>query len=166
MPATNKAYKVKANDFIFYFDKNDIAGVDLLQKSSTEFNCIKDHRSVNAVLVGADAAGKKFKIAIEGEIFFVEIKDELDQMIEQMGLGAGGNKKHTNIKAPMPGLVLEIAVTEGQQVVEGDRLLILQAMKMENSILIPADAVIKKILVAKGEVVERGQVLVELGDPL
>lgn len=162
MPANNKAFKIKANDFIFYFDENEIADIDLLQKSSTEFNCIKDNRSVNAVLMEAGTANKKFKIAIEGEIFSIEIEDELDRMVEMMGLGAGGNKKHTDIKAPMPGLVLEIAVTQGQQVKEGDKILILQAMKMENSIVIPADATIKKILIAKGEVVERGQVLVEL----
>lgn len=157
-----KTYKIKTNDFVFSFDENKIEDIDLVQKSPTEFNCIKDNRSVNGFMLEADIANKKFKIAIEGEIFSVEIKDELDQMIEIMNQSQGGNKKHTDIKAPMPGLVLEIAVVEGQQVQEGDKILILQAMKMENSIVIPANATIKKIMVSKGQVVERGQVLVEL----
>ena len=157
-----KAYKVKANDFIFSLDEQDIAEIDLWQKSLTEFNCIYKHRSINAVLIEADRNAKQFKISIEGEIFSIEIKDELDQMIDTKGLNAGGGKKHINIKAPMPGLVLEIAVTTGQQVNEGDKILILQAMKMENSIVVPANATIKEILVATGDVVERGQVLVEL----
>jgi biotin carboxyl carrier protein len=62
----------------------------------------------------------------------------------------------------MPGLVLEIAVSEGQQVREGDKVLILVAMKMENSIIINTDATIKRIAVSAGEAVEKGQVLVEL----
>mgnify|MGYP001792417801 CR=1 FL=1 len=62
----------------------------------------------------------------------------------------------------MPGLVLEIAISVGQVVKEGDKILILQAMKMENSIVIHANATIKRIAVSTGEAVEKGQVLVEL----
>ncbi|MEP7142712.1 MAG: acetyl-CoA carboxylase biotin carboxyl carrier protein subunit [Ferruginibacter sp.] len=162
MNDSNKDFKVKANDFVFYFDKSEIADADLVQKSVTEFNFIKEYRSINAVLVEADTYNKKFKISIEGEIFLIEIKDELDQMLEIMGFGLAVNKQLTNIKAPMPGLVLEIDVTEGQLVNAGDKILILEAMKMENSIMIPASATIKKILVSKGQAVDRGQVLVEL----
>ena len=62
----------------------------------------------------------------------------------------------------MPGLVLEVNVSEGQEVKEGDKILILVAMKMENSLMIHADATIKKICVKAGDPVEKGQVLVEL----
>jgi biotin carboxyl carrier protein len=62
----------------------------------------------------------------------------------------------------MPGLVLEIAVSEGQQVHKGDTILILVAMKMENSIMINTEAIIKRIAVSAGQAVEKGQVLVEL----
>lgn len=162
MPDTNKAFKVIANDFVFHFYKNELATVDLLQKTATAFNCVHANRSVNAVLLETDNANKKIKLAIDGEIFSIEIKDQLDQLIEKMGIGATLNKHLDHIKAPMPGLVLEITVTEGQQLNKGDKVLVLEAMKMENSIVIPADAIIKKILVSKGQVVERGQVLVEL----
>ncbi|RYF88885.1 MAG: biotin/lipoyl-binding protein, partial [Chitinophagaceae bacterium] len=80
----------------------------------------------------------------------------------KMGFGAASNKQVKDIKAPMPGLVLEVAVSEGQQVKEGDKLLILVAMKMENSISIHTDAVIKKIAVKAGQAVDKGQLLVEL----
>lgn len=162
MTPINLPYKIKTNDFVFYFDMNEIANIDLIQKSPTEFNCINEFRSVNALLVEADTFNKKFKIAIEGEIFSIEIKEELDQMLEIMGFGLTAHKQLTDIKAPMPGLVLEISVKEGQLMNGGENILILQAMKMENSIVIPAGATIKKILVSKGQAVERGQVLVEL----
>jgi biotin carboxyl carrier protein len=62
----------------------------------------------------------------------------------------------------MPGLVLDISVLEGQEVKEGDRILILEAMKMENSIMIHTDAIIKGIRVKAGQAVDKGQVLVDL----
>jgi biotin carboxyl carrier protein len=110
----------------------------------------------------SDHSGKTLRIEIEGETFEVEVKDALDQMLENMGFNKIAGKHIKELKAPMPGLVLNIAVTEGQQVLAGDRILILEAMKMENSILIPADATIKRIAVVAGQAVEKGQVLVEL----
>ena len=79
-----------------------------------------------------------------------------------MGFGKDVIKQVKEITAPMPGLVLEIAVTDGQEVKEGDKLLILEAMKMENSIMIQTSAIIKKVSVSAGQAVEKGQVLVEL----
>ncbi len=156
------SFAVKANDFVFQFNEAELASSDLVYTSAQTVNLIKDFRSVNAKLTDIDIAGKKMAIEIEGESFHIEIKDELDQMLEKMGFGAVAGKQIKEIKAPMPGLVLQISVENGQQVSEGDKILILEAMKMENSILIHADAVIKKIIVSAGQAVEKGQVLVEL----
>lgn len=162
MTEKKPAYKVKANEFEFTFNREDIVAADLIKKSPVSFNILHNRRSVNAILVAADIASKKLTIQIEGENFVVEIKDELDLVLEKMGFGLVANKQIKEIKAPMPGLVLEIAVSAGQVVNEGDKILILQAMKMENSIVIHANATIKKIAVSAGQAVEKGQVLVEL----
>jgi acetyl/propionyl-CoA carboxylase alpha subunit len=158
----DKPYKVIVNGFEFFFTRKESDAIDLVKKSPTEFNLIKDHCSFNAKLVEADTTGKKQKIEAEGEIFDIEIKDELDQALEKMGFGSASNKQVKEIRAPMPGLVLEIAVTDGQDVMEGDKILILEAMKMENSIIIHNPAKIKKVIVTAGQAVEKGQVLVEL----
>ena len=162
MTNSHPAFKVTANDFVFYFDKKEIENASIIQRSPTSFNCLQDNRSVNAVLMESDTTNKKFKISIGGETFLVNIKDELDQMLDQMGFGVKAGKQLTSIKAPMPGLVLEIDVTEGQSLNAGDKVLILEAMKMENSIMIPGSATVKKILVKKGQAVDRGQVMIEL----
>lgn len=162
MSEGTKTYQVKANDFLFSYTSTEINNADIVQLSPTEFNLIKDHRCINAKLIEADGTGKKLKIEIEGEIYIIDIKDQLDQVLEKMGFGSASNKQIKEIKAPMPGLVLEIAITEGQNVKSGDKLLILEAMKMENSIMIHADATIKKVAVIAGQAVEKGQVLVEL----
>ena len=155
-------YKVKSNEFEFSFTQEQVDAIDLLQKSPAEFNLLKEHGSINAVIIKADQSAKKQTIEIEGEKFDIRIKDELDQMLDRMGLNSVAGKQIKEVKAPMPGLVLEIAVSEGQQVREGDKVLILVAMKMENSIMINTDATIKRIAVSAGEAVEKGQVLVEL----
>ena len=162
MPDNSKSFKVRVNEFVFSFTADEIRAIDLIKKSNTAFNLIKDHRCVNAKLVSVDATGKKIMIEIEGETFAIEIKDELDLELEKMGFGLAASKQIKEIKAPMPGLVLEIAVTDGQDVNQGDKILILGAMKMENSIMIQSCARIKKVTVVSGQAVEKGQVLVEL----
>ncbi|MNR65826.1 2-oxoglutarate carboxylase large subunit [compost metagenome] len=65
------------------------------------------------------------------------------------------------IKAPMPGLVLNVMVQEGQEVGKGDNLLVLEAMKMENIIKSPDSGIVKKILITKGDKVEKNEVLIQ-----
>ena len=162
MTDTQKKYTVTVNGFTFAFTQSDIAAADIVAISPTEFNCINDHTSVNAKLVSTGNFNKSQQIEIAGTLYDVTIKDELDQVLDKMGLNNTTAKQIKVIKAPMPGLVLEIAVTEGQEVKEGDKILILEAMKMENSLLIHANAKIKKVAVTPGQAVEKGQVLVEL----
>jgi biotin carboxyl carrier protein len=162
MPENQPSWKVKSNTFNFVIDETRFESVSLVQKSPTEYNCIVDHRSVNALIVFDDIAAKKITVEIEGEIFEIEIKDSLGLMLDEMGFSAALTRQIKEVKAPMPGMVLDITVNEGQEVKEGDKLLILSAMKMENSITIAGDAVIKKIAVKQGHAVEKGQVLIEL----
>ena len=64
------------------------------------------------------------------------------------------------VKSPMPGNILKINVTVGQKVNEGDTLLVLEAMKMENEIAAPKAGTVAQIIVSKGAVVETGAPLV------
>lgn len=66
------------------------------------------------------------------------------------------------VKSPMPGNILKINVTVGQKVSEGDALLILEAMKMENEVAAPRSGTVAQIIVSKGAVVETGAPLVVL----
>ena len=162
MAENKKTYMVKANEFVFTFNQEEIDKADFIKKNPTEFNLIRNNRSVNAKLLESDITGKEVKIEVDGETFELVIKDELDQMLDRMGFSTVSSKHIKEIKAPMPGLVLEIAVKEGQEVEEGEKILILEAMKMENSIMIHTNARIKRIAVSAGQAVDKGQVLVEL----
>ncbi len=66
------------------------------------------------------------------------------------------------VKSPMPGNILNINVAQGQAVKEGDTLVVLEAMKMENDVVAPRDGTVAQIVVTKGAVVETGSPLVIL----
>ena len=98
---------------------------------------------------------------VNNTVYNVAIADYLDQLIKDMGFEVGASKHVNDIKAPMPGLILDISVSQGQEVKENDTLLILEAMKMENVLTSPRDGVIKTISVAKGDAVDKNQLLIE-----
>ncbi len=70
-----------------------------------------------------------------------------------------------SLQAPMPGTVLRVDVREGQDVAEGEQLVVLEAMKMELAVSAPAAGTVAAVLVAQGDLVARGQALVELETP-
>jgi biotin carboxyl carrier protein len=105
---------------------------------------------------------KTYSFIIQGNSYEVQLSNELDIQIAEMGFAKGNSKKLNSIIAPMPGLVLSIHTKEGDLVKEGDVLLVLEAMKMENSIVATKDGTVSSISVTKGTTVEKGAHLIEL----
>ena len=87
-----------------------------------------------------------------------------EQLMERMGLEEAGASAAKELRAPMPGKVLEVLVEPGQAVIEGDPMLVLEAMKMENVLRAGGDGAIGTILVSEGEAVEKDAVLIALAD--
>lgn len=159
---TNPACKVTVNDLEFEVDANMLQEANILPLSASRLHIIRNHKTYAVRLLPDQATEKAFNVEVDGEIFSIDIKDALDVKLDQMGFKTVSARFIKEIKAPMPGLVLEVVVQPGQEVAEGDKLLILSAMKMENSILIHTAATIKKVCVSPGEAVDKGQVLIEL----
>ena len=133
-----------------------------LQKISDRFyHILKDNQSYNAEILEADFVKKEFTVKINGNIYQIKAQDSMDLLLEKLGMSNNASKKIKEVKAPMPGLILDILVQEKQQVQKGDVLLILEAMKMENAIKSAADGVIKSIKVNMRQSVEKNQLLLE-----
>jgi biotin carboxyl carrier protein len=134
---------------------------DLVKISEDNFHIIHKNKSYRAEVVKIDRATKTFQFKINNKIQTVEVKDKFDLLLEKMGMTNGASAKINNIKAPMPGLVIDLKVKAGDTVTAGDPLLILEAMKMENILKSPGDGMIKAVKTKKGDSVEKGQVLIE-----
>jgi biotin carboxyl carrier protein len=156
------SYKLSVNNSTtFDLNESDLKNLDAVSMENNMFHVLKGNKPFKAEIVAADFISKKYTIKVNNNIYEVAISDALDQLIKNMGIERGRTKVVNAIKAPMPGLILEISVEVGQTVKENDPLLILEAMKMENSFLSPRDGVIKFIAVQKGNAVDKGQLLIE-----
>lgn len=133
---------------------------DIIKVKNDSFHAIKNNKSYNIEVIKSDIAEKSFLVSVNGNKYQLNVKDKYDVLLKSLGLDNLSANKVLNVKAPMPGLVLDLRVTEGDTIKKGDPVLVLEAMKMENIIKSPTDGVIKKINVKKGLAVEKNQVMI------
>jgi biotin carboxyl carrier protein len=158
----NKSYQLTVNNtHIYDLKASENTNIDAVEVSPSKFHILKNNQAYIAEIVSADFLAKTYTVKVNGNSYQVSIANSLDLQIKEMGFLVGGSKQINEIKAPMPGLILEISVSVGQEVQENDCLLILEAMKMENSFLSPRAGIIKSIATKKGDAVDKGQLLIE-----
>ena len=158
----SNSYKVSVNQATtFDFTEKSLDNLDAVVVGKDKFHILKNSIPNKAEIASADFLAKKYTVKVNNNTYEVTISNPLDLLIKSMGIERGRTKVVNAIKAPMPGLILEISVLVGQEVKENDPLLILEAMKMENSFLSPRDGIIKSIAVSIGNAVDKGQLLIE-----
>jgi biotin carboxyl carrier protein len=135
--------------------------VDVVAQSATMSHWLVNGKSMNAEVVSANSETKEFTIKVNNSTYQVQVKDRFDELLVSLGMESVGAKRITEAKAPMPGLVLNVLVSAGDQVTKDTPLLVLEAMKMENVIKSVADGVVKRVVAVKGVPVEKGAVLIE-----
>lgn len=161
-----KKYGVVVNgETEFEFSEEEISSLDLQKMNESQFHVLKNNKSYKTEFLGGDINKKKYLIKINSNSYEVDISNELDLLIKEMGLSINAAQAVNDVKAPMPGLILDVNVKNGDEVKAGDYLLVLEAMKMENTLTAPRDGVVKKIHVEQGNTVEKNQLLVEMLEP-
>jgi len=161
---------VNTNEYHFEFDKEQNIflldgksfSIDKINTAPNQFHILNGTKSFNAEVIESDYAAKEFTIRVNGNKYKVTVRDKYDELLHALGMDAAITNKVNDLKAPMPGLVLDVLVSEGQQIKKGDSLVVLEAMKMENILKATTDAVIKKVCAQKGARVEKNEVLIEL----
>ncbi len=134
----------------------DLSSID----SGSILSCIYKNQSFNIEVVKSDFANKSFVLKVNGKLYASQLESELDLLLKKLGFSNTKNDTVSEIKAPMPGMVVEVLSNEGQDVKKGDKLLILEAMKMENIIKSPRDGIIQSIKVQAKDNVEKNQLLI------
>ncbi len=158
-----KTFKAKAdNHFEFELNLQDAKDLNMVSEEHQLFHILKENTSYKAKLISANYAKKEFIISVNGTEHHIQLEDEYDALIQKMGLNISASGKMNEVKAPMPGLVLDILVEPGQSIQKGDQLLVLEAMKMENVIKASGEGTIKNIVSKKGDAVSKGDLLIEL----
>jgi biotin carboxyl carrier protein len=108
-----------------------------------------------------DEQDNAWQVLLRGRMYTAAVEDEREKRLRAAGgaaLSAGGGE--FNLKAPMPGLVVAVPVSEGQTVQKGDNLAILESMKMQNELKSPRAGVVTRIKVKAGDSVNQNQILV------
>ena len=154
-------FKVEKNGGKLLINDEQIAA-DILQLNGSSYHILNNLKSYNTEVVSFDKETKTAQIKVNGNLYTITGQDQFDILLDQLGLSSLNAAKVSEIKAPMPGLVLKLFVKEGAEVKKGDNLFVLEAMKMENIIKSPANVVIKKVKINPGDKVEKGQVLLLL----
>jgi len=150
----NKGPQLLINGELQPFDMNHI--------QNGSYHLILNGVSYEMEVLQSDAANKEYLIKVNGKKVEINLRTKYDDLLKELGMDASSALRVGDLKAPMPGLVVNIPVEDGQAVLKGDTLLVLETMKMENSLKASADATVKKIAVKKGQAVEKNEVLIYL----
>jgi len=155
-------YLITVNEEELEFNTSDVDSLDSISVSTQKLHVLDNHTAFVVEILNTDFLNKTMSLSVNGNRYDIKIEDEYDQQVKKMGLLAVTTQKLNEVKAPMPGLIVDVMVEVGQEIVEGTPLLVLSAMKMENIILAQGEGVIKSIDVEKDDTVEKGQLIIEM----
>src|SRR6185436_3330809 len=115
-------YKAKVNDKDFEIEQGKSAGVflinreeiklDLIKLKEGSFHIIQNHRSYNIELIRLNADQKIVELRVNNNHYTVQLKDQYDELLQRLGMDETASNKADDLKAPMPGLVVAVNVSE------------------------------------------------------
>jgi biotin carboxyl carrier protein len=151
---------VNGNNFEGTLNGAPVRG-DFVRINSSQYHVLFRDKSYNVEIHHLNTAEKTITLKVNSVKYQLALKDKYDELLHSLGLDKLASKAAGDIKAPKPGMVLNILVKEGDAVKKGDPLIVLEAMKMENILKSPSDGTIKKVNAIKGTAVEKNQLLIQ-----
>lgn len=160
--------EVNGNKFPAFVDKDliELDGksyqVEILKENAPGVYSLKINDQVVIVEVQRNEDGS-FTIVKDGLVYETDVVTETVELLRKFAVET--DSKHlgeVSVKAPMPGLVVKVLVSEGDVVKRGDKVVILEAMKMENALSSPISGIVKKVFALEGKTVEKDAILVEI----
>jgi biotin carboxyl carrier protein len=143
---------VSVDGKIYEIDFESVAGQPV-------YSLIVDGRSHESYIYQGD---DNWQVLMRGRLYPVQVEDEREKRLRAAAGGGVAETGEFHLRAPMPGLVVAIPVTEGQPVKRGQVILILESMKMQNELKAPRDGTVGRIRIRPGETVEQKQTLLSM----
>ena len=152
---------------------NSVIQLDLSQKDLDKFKVLEINHSKKEIILSdgsekfeckilkENIINQSYIVKINGEISTIRLIKQVEKTIEKLGIQKSSQKNINILKAPMPGLILDVAVKESDLVKKGDPVIILEAMKMENILFSPVDGKVKEIKVNPQQTVEKNNILIK-----
>ena len=152
---------------------NSVVQLDLSQTDVDKFKVLEINYTKKEIILSNGS--KKFECKIlkenvidqsyivrtNGEISTIRLIKQVEKTIEKLGIQKENQKNINVLKAPMPGLILDVVIKESEFVKKGDPVIILEAMKMENILSSPVDGIVKEIKVNPQQTVEKNNILIK-----
>jgi biotin carboxyl carrier protein len=135
--------------------------VDAVKSGPTIYSIIEDGKQYEAMVDEKGAHG--FDVMVRGRIFHFDVLDERTKLLA--GSAAAVASGPQNVESEMPGKVVKVSASVGESVSEGQGIVVVEAMKMENEIPSPIDGVVTEIAVSEGDTVEAGAPLFTVDPP-
>jgi len=159
----DKEYEFEANGengrTTLIFEKRSIS-VDFKRiGNSPMYSLLLDGKSYD---VWASSQNGSIQIGIGGQSYSARVEDERQRLLKQLTRSEAKGEGLVSVKAPMPGLVVRIAVEEGISVKKGEGVMVIEAMKMENEIKAPISGIVKSIGVRQGDAIDKNALLFEI----
>ena len=154
----DETYELEIREGIVALDGQEV-DVSFVSTGARAFSMILDGYSFR-VLVEPD--GHLLQVSINGTTIPVELQSEHDMLMERLGKEVGSVGGMTTVRAPMPGLIRAVHVSEGASVEAGDALLVLEAMKMENELHADRPGIVRSVRAVPGATVNKDETLLEI----
>lgn len=133
-----------------------------------DFSSIDD-QPVQSLLINGEsyeayvyAEDNLWQVLLKGTQYQAKVEDEREKLLREASPASGTQQMEFHLKAPMPGLIIDTPVEDGQQVEKGDVLIILESMKMQNELKSPRAGTIARIRVKPGDNVEQLEIMLSV----
>jgi len=149
---------------IFFIDGVEVepgSGAEVHWIDRDFFEVIYQGKSFKGEILNRDIENRKLRLKLNHRVFELKKRFVLDDLISELGLDKVKVKQLKEITSPMPGRILNIQVQVGDHVKVGEPILSLEAMKMENILKSDGEGVVKSVVIAKDQVVDKGELLIE-----
>jgi biotin carboxyl carrier protein len=133
---------------------------DIVWEDDCFFTMTYKGKNFHGEIIEENLENRMLKVKINHSEYLISKKGPLDELIAQLGLDKVKIRKLSQLKSPMPGRIVAISISVGDEIEVGDSLLTLEAMKMENVLKSEGVGIVKSIEVKTDQVVDKGAILV------